>query len=188
MAVGGLASCVECGMPLEIERKFLVDASRLPPLDAWPVPFEASYIVQSYLKAKDSKVSSERVRQRIPTDGGPCKYTHTKKVRVDDGVHHEDECEVSKRSYNRLLKRADPSMVVISKVRRVFGWPGDGKDWIFELDFFSAPHDGLVLLEIELPYVGTDFPMPPFIPVVREVTKERGYSNAALARAGKWTP
>lgn len=176
-------------MPLEIEHKFLVDMSRIPADEDWPVPFVASYIVQSYLKPKDGKVSSERVRMRIPTDGGPCVHTHTKKVRVDDGVHHEDEREVSKRSYSRLLKRADPSMAVIHKVRRVFGWTEGGTlPWTFELDYFQAPLTGLCLLEIELPYVGVQFPLPPWLPVVREVTKERGYSNAALARAGTWNP
>lgn len=170
-------------MPLEIERKFLVDSKRLTATVDWPVPFTTSHILQTYLVPLGGKVSSERVRQRIPTDGGPCTYTHTKKRRVDDGVHHEDEREVSRRSYNRLLKRADPKMVTISKVRWVFDWIG----WTWEMDIFATPHEGLVLLEIELPYVGVEFPIPPFVPVIREVTRERDYSNAALARAGKWT-
>lgn len=166
-------------MPLEIERKYLVDGTNPSPYGEWPVPFETSYIVQTYLVTKDGKVSSERVRERTPDTGLPV-YTHTKKVRVSDGVHHEDERIISKRTFRSLLKRMDPEMAVITKTRRVFQWIG----WTFEVDFFNGPLQGLVIMEIELPYVGVEFPLPPFIPIIREVTSESGFTNAALARSG----
>lgn len=169
-------------MPLEIERKYLIDGTNPSPYGECPVPFETSYLVQTYLVAKEG-VSSERVRERTPDTGLPV-YTHTKKVRVSDGVHHEDERVITKRSFDRLLKRMDPGMVSITKTRRVFEWLG----WTFEVDFFNGPHQGLVIMEIELPYVGVPFPLPPFIPVIREVTSEPWSTNAALARAGGWKP
>lgn len=165
-------------MPLEIERKFLLAA--LP--SDWPVPFVDSHLVQAYLVPRDKRTTSERVRTRIPTDGGPCVYTHTKKVRVSDGVHEEDEREVSKASYNRLLKRADPAMVPISKVRRVFDWAGQ----TFELDVFSGPHTGLIVMEVELPSEDTPVTLPPWLNITREVTTERDFTNAAMARKGRW--
>jgi CYTH domain-containing protein len=162
-------------MPLEIERKFLVASQP----DVWPVPYVDSDIVQVYLVPKDPRVTSERVRLRTPATGnGPPVYTHTKKVRVDAGIHEEDEQVITKDEFIFLGNRSDPEMYPISKRRRVFEWAGH----TFELDMFSAPHVGLEVMEVELPSMDTPVELPPFIGIVREVTTEREYTNAALAR------
>ena len=163
-------------MPLEIERKFLVASA---PME-WPVHYKDSNIVQVYLNPRDKRVTSERVRMRIPFDGGPVVYTHTKKVRVTDGVHEEDEREISKRSYTRLLARGFYPPRIISKTRRVFDCAGH----TFELDTFIDPLRGLMILEVELPSMDTPVELPPFLSIVREVTTEPKYTNAALARNG----
>jgi adenylate cyclase len=63
---------------------------------------------------------------------------------------------------------------VIEKTRFVLG------PW--EIDLFSGPFEGLVVAECELER--PDQPLPPFpegIPIVREVTEDRRYTNRQLA-------
>lgn len=165
-------------MPLEIERKFLVAPT---PIE-WPVPYADSNIVQVYLEPRDARVTSERVRMRIPFDGGETVYTHTKKVHIADGVHEETERTISKRSYGRFLARGFHPGRIICKRRRVFDWAGH----TFELDTFYAPFHSLVILEVEFPSMDTAVVLPPFISIVREVTTERELTNAALASKGYW--
>lgn len=166
-------------MGIEIERKFLV--ASYPPAEAWPGPYTDTSIMQTYLVASPG-VTSERVRSRTTLDGSSCVYTHTKKVRIDAGVHQEDEVVVDFATYQRLIGGADPAMMSIVKTRRVFPWAGA----TFELDIFEVFHKGLVLLEIELPTADTLVEMPPFVQIVREVTQEPEFTNAALARKGRW--
>ncbi len=167
-------------MPLEIERKFLVDPECL--WADWPVAYTESAIYQVYLVTRKKKFSSERVRVTIPARGlGPI-YTHTTKQRLGAGIHDEDERAIVRSEYRRLLRRADAKMVPISKTRRTFTW----REWVFEVDIFEAPFNGLVEMEVELPSMDVQVELPPFITVVREVTTEREFSNAALARKGSW--
>lgn len=186
-------------MALEIERKFLVPKAFIPPDAEWPVPFTDYHIVQVYLTPKDKRVTSERVRVTIPTDRGSPRWTHTKKIRVSDGVHEEQERSIGKGSYTRMLKRATTGMVPVQKMRRVFYW----LDRKFELDIFAKPFEPLVMLEIELasedefnrPPVlkgdswdstGAAFTLPAFLKIGSDVTPDRSFSNAALARKGCW--
>jgi CYTH domain-containing protein len=163
-------------MATEIERKFLVGS--VP--DVWPVPYEDFVIVQAYLVPLDPAVTSERVRSRTRLPDGDPVYTHTKKVRLGDGVHEEDERNVDIERYVKLLCRRDVTMQTISKMRRVFDWAGR----TFELDYFDPPLVGLGILEVELPAMDAPVELPPFVAVVREVTTERDYTNAAIARSG----
>lgn len=166
-------------MPLEIERKFLVTAA---PTDAeWPVPYRNTDIVQNYLKPRDPAVTSERVRRRDDPVARTSEFTHTTKVRVSDGVHHEEERVVTEAEYKKLLRRAVRSMSRISKVRKVFTWDGQ----VFELDTFRVPEGGLRILEVELSSQDEEVRLPPFLTVEREVTTDPAYTNAAIARAGK---
>jgi CYTH domain-containing protein len=184
---------------LEIERKFLVSKASIPPDAEWPVPFTDYHIVQCYLDPLDKRVSSERVRVTIPTDRGSPRWTHTKKIRVSEGIHKEQERSIGKGSYTRMLKRATTGMVPVQKMRRVFYW----LDRKFELDIFEQPFEPLVMLEIELasedefhrPPVlkgdswdstGAAFTLPTFLKIDADVTSDRSLTNAALARKGHW--
>ena len=164
-------------MSLEIERKFLV--ASVP--DVWPVPFKDISIYQAYLMPRDSRVSSERVRNSRPLSSGLSVYTHTTKIRLADGVHEEHEKEVPLSSYSRLLARGHSPARVIQKTRRVFDWAGH----TFELDIFEGSLHRIVILEVELPTMDTPVELPPFIEIVREVTSESGYTNAAMASRGR---
>lgn len=169
-------------MALETERKFLVDGHQLKGV-VWPVPVHDSHILQRFLIPEDPSVSSERIRIRI-FDVGPVSYTHTRKTRVSAGVHEEEEQEVTPEAFYRLSRRADPAMTLLSKDRRVFAWEGH----TFELDTFYDAFRGLVVMEVELGSLEEPVVLPPFIPVLRELTHDSAFTNAGLARMGYWRP
>ena len=166
-------------MPLEIERKFLVRETRQAPSD---LVIDTRYIVQTYL-VPNIEESTERVR--LSTDGYVPVYTHTVKIRVDHGVHEEEEREIPAEEYGQLLSRADPSLNVISKTRYTFDWG----DWTWELDSFSGLKDErgqkLQVLEVEIDDPQTQVEVPPFIIVEREVTDDRNYTNRSLAERSR---
>lgn len=169
---------------LEIERKFLV--REVPADKDWPVEFVDFHLVQVYLTPKDKRVTSERVRVTIPTNQFGPAWTHTTKVRVAAGIHEEEERSLSKSAFTRMLRRADPAMKPVQKMRRKFYWPETGR--LFELDIFAESYAPLVLLEVELPSMDTPVELPTFLTIEREVTEEKGFSNAALARMGAYKP
>lgn len=164
------------GWNLEVERKFLVED--MPEDSAWPVPYTESVLVQTYLVPLNKKVTSERIRLIISE--GRVSFTHTKKIRVSDGVHRELERPISACSYTRLNRRADPDMRPVLKVRRVFDWAGR----TFELDLFSPPWS-FMMLEVELPSMDTPVELPPFLSISLEVTTDPNFTNAALARKAR---
>lgn len=83
------------------------------------------------------------------------------------------------REYTNLLTQKDPSRFTVSKIRRSFVW----EDNSYQLDEWKHPHPDLVLLEM---YCSSDkeeedVVTPPFLEVVREVTKDVSYSMFNLA-------
>lgn len=64
---------------------------------------------------------------------------------------------------------------VIYKTRRVLHM--DNLTW--EVDFFHDFHEGLIIAEVELDSEEQEISLPNF--VGREITREKGYSNAALS-------
>ncbi|MBR5137042.1 MAG: CYTH domain-containing protein [Clostridia bacterium] len=64
---------------------------------------------------------------------------------------------------------------VIYKTRRVIHM--DNLTW--EVDFFHDFHEGLIIAEVELDSEEQEITLPNF--VGREITREKGYSNAALS-------
>ena len=152
---------------LEIERKFLIIRPQYTRLSG----YKFSDIVQTYLLPKG------RVRMRKYKD--KTVYTHTVKTSVTDITRVEEEREISQSEYNRLLKTADPERSPVSKRRYII--PQIGFD--FELDDFGTGYTH-ALLEIELPAEDTEFHIPDFIKVVREVTAEHEYKNSVIAAKG----
>ena len=157
------------GVPLEIERKLVIDVPDVSELSAAAVT--VSDIVQTYL------VSSQWDAERV-------QLTHTGKRTVSAGVAEELETEVDPATYDGLLVRADPARVPIEKTRWVVPWGG----LTLEIDGFRAPA-GLWLLEVELADAASlhdALDLPPWVRVVAEVTGDPAYSNVALAlRAGR---
>ncbi len=155
----------------EIERKYLI---RMPDPDFLRENASLSTIEQTYLLRTDPHVNA-RVRKRGRE--GAWTYTHTQKTRVSDLRRIEDEREISEDEYLSLLTRADPERSVIRKTRWVLPWRGQ----LFEIDVFPFWGDR-ALMEIELKDEDQAVELPPRIRILREVTEDRRYTNAALSK------
>ena len=156
----------------EIERKYLIRR----PAAAWlEENCEGSDIIQTYLKTEATGYS-DRVRRRAGKNG--VVYTHTVKRRISDLRREEQEREISEGEYLALLRRADPERRSIEKRRYVLAY--EGKE--FEIDVYPFWQDRAVM-EIELADEAEAVALPPEIEIIKEVTRDRRYTNAALAKA-----
>ena len=155
----------------EIERKYLIRR----PAEAWlEANCQGTDIIQTYLKT-EAPGHSDRVRRRAGKNG--VVYTHTVKRRITDLRREEQEREIDEAEYQTLLQRADPERRSIEKRRYVLAY--DGKE--FEIDVYPFWQDKAVM-EIELSEETETVKLPPQIEIIRDVTEDRRYTNAALAR------
>lgn len=158
-------------LPFEIERKFLIE---YPDEKFISEAQDISDIVQTYLVPEEKGVT-DRVRKR--TGNGHSVYTHTRKIRVNDMRRIEYEDEVDEEKYNALLQRADKDRNVILKKRICYYY----KEQMFEIDLFSFWKDRAVM-EIEIDNENAEVEFPPSIKIIKEITEDRRYTNAAMAR------
>ena len=154
----------------EIERKYLIAR----PAEDYLASLSRTEIAQTYLKNEMEGVT-ERVRKRGLD--GEFVYTHTTKKRIGFMSSMEDETEISEEEYISLLKRADPDLNTIFKTRALIK---EGA-FTFEIDVYPFWTKQAVM-EVELPSEETEFSFPETVTVLREVTGERAYSNARMAR------
>ncbi len=154
----------------EIERKFLI---RRPSRVWLEQRAERSEITQTYLSAPEGQ--TERVRRRGLD--GVYTYTHTCKIKLSDMRRIENEVEITKAEYEKLLDRADPARHPIHKERWVLPY----RTQSFEIDLFPF-WEHQAYLELELGDEGQKIDFPPGIRILREVTADPRYTNAALAR------
>ena len=152
----------------EIERKFLIAM----PEKAFLEKCERSAITQTYLLGDVN--TTERVRKRVR--GDRCEYTHTVKLKLNSMRRIETENVIGEAEYHTLLQRADPARTPIEKVRHCF----THDDLLWELDVFPF-WDDRAFLEIELTDEEDAFALPPGIRLIREVTDDPRYTNAALS-------
>lgn len=155
---------------LEIERKFLIAY----PSEELLHGCESSEIVQTYLEAAEKGVS-ERVRKR--GSAGSFTYTHTLKKHISDITRFEEEREISCEEYEKLLERADKTRRTIYKTRYILQFEGQS----FEIDVFPFWSDR-AFLELELENERQEIAFPDGIRIIRELTHDRRYTNASLAR------
>lgn len=154
---------------MEIERKYMIampDAAFLEALGY-------TEIAQTYLLGE--KGSTERVRKRGLE--GEYVYTHTIKYKISSMSRREEEREISEEEYNELLKRADPERNTIEKRRYCHEYAGE----LWEIDIFPFWQDK-AFAEIELMSETQAIDFPPEITVLRELTEDKRYTNAALAK------
>ncbi len=154
---------------LEIERKFLI----LRPSASLLENFSHSEIEQTYL------LPNGRVRARKYSDRTV--YTHTLKTAITEVTRIEEEREVTAEEYISLLKTADPIRKKIKKTRYLIPFNG----FVFELDDFGESYTH-ALMEIELESEDTEFTLPNFVTVIREVTHDKRYRNSSIAKDGFW--
>lgn len=159
---------------LEIERKFLVE---LPDVKRLNVKRKIG-ITQIYLsRGKDQ--SQRRVR-RI-AENGNITYTYTEKVFITPVTRRENEFEISRDEFDRLLAQTDRSVSPVEKVRYCFDYHGQ----LFELDTYPFS-DKLAIMELELRSPDQEIDFPDSIRVIGDVSADSRYSNAALASAGRF--
>ncbi len=146
----------------EIERKFLVDRARLPPL------LGGRRLVQGYLAERPT------VRVRIADDGTDS--AHAWLTIKGPGLidRAELEYEIPVVDARVLLEMAHAQL---EKTR--YELDHAGKRW--EVDVFAGALDGLLLAEIELEAIDEPFEIPTWIG--GEVSHDARYSNGALARS-----
>lgn len=169
------------GTKLEIERKFLVKfpTSWSDMAELFDGIVDVKRISQTYLKP-DPGEQAARVRKTIEGLSGDTEtvyHRNQKKPTGDTGVHEETESEISEKEYNKALKESNPDKCAIEKTRFVFKW----HDQVFELDLFKGHLKGLAILEIELDDKNDKVELPPFLRVIKEVTKDKRFTNFSLA-------
>ncbi|MBQ7413527.1 MAG: AAA family ATPase [Alphaproteobacteria bacterium] len=167
---GEVFSVLGIPVPLEIERKFLIDCPTRDDLMAHgAVPQK---IVQAYLKSDGD--TERRIRERGDASGFTCFYTEKKSFSPIKRI--ERERKISEQEYMTLLTEAE---YVLTKTRWCFIWQGQ----YFELDTFDSDPKR-ALLEIELTDEKQQISLPPWCHVIREVSHDEAYHNHSIARQG----
>lgn len=156
----------------EIERKFLVEFPDLSELNT----VKRIGICQTYLA--DGENGSQRRVRRLEENGTEA-FTYTEKVFLTPVTREETEYQIDSVEYEKLLKQVKHGCVPINKVRYCFEY----KQQLFELDIypFSETH---AIMEIELDSAEQEINFPDNVNVIKEVSGDARYSNAALAAAG----
>lgn len=155
----------------EIERRFLI---RFPNITYLVENADKTEIVQTYLVSEKGETNRVRKRGR----DGLYEYTHTIKRRISSVRRIEQERIISKAEYAELLKSADPKHRSIEKQR----WCLDYMGQIFEIDIFPFWTDRAIM-ELELGDEKQEIIFPPQIEIIKEVTNDGRYTNAALAKS-----
>lgn len=157
--------------PCEIERKFLIAYPDIRYLESLSNCRKVE-ILQTYLQSPDE--TEIRVRQR--GCDGHYTYTQTSKRPVSSLRRMETERRLTQEEYLQLLMNADPARHPLRKTRYCLT---EGNRY-FEIDLYPFWRDRAIL-EIELSDEGEEIFFPKGIQVIREVTGEAAYRNAALA-------
>lgn len=152
-------------MALEIERRFLVDATRVNEIARGVSPVR---IEQGYLTADPDRA----VRVRTVAQYGFL----TIKGRKTGGVGLEHEYEIPASEARELLELCIGTRIVKDRYHLAHG------DLVIELDVFRGALEGLVVAEIELPDPAHPVPNPGWF--LKEVTDDPSLSNQALAFRG----
>lgn len=161
--------------PLEIERKYLIRRPDISWLENEP-KCQRVEIIQTYLKAEDG--AERRVRQR-GMDGDYI-YTETVKRSVTGLKRVEVERRLTKDEYLQLLMEADSDTRPIRKTRYCL----THENQYFEIDIYPFWQDQAIL-EIELSGEDDPVQIPEVFEVIREVTDDPAFKNAALAKLGR---
>jgi adenylate cyclase len=155
-------------MPVEIERKFLVNH------ELWGkmVKPQGNHYRQGYLVAEPGKTIRVRVTDR-------CGYITIKGASVG-ATRSEFEYEIPKEESQELLDLF--SVSELSKIR--YNIEFEGKLW--EVDEFLGDNSGLLMAEIELASEAESFELPRWIE--KEVTGDKRYYNSYLSKNpfSKW--
>lgn len=157
--------------PYEIERKFLIEYPDIKWLESCP-SCQRIEIIQTYLKS----AAGEEVRIRQRGIDGNYIYFQTIKKKVSEVKRIEIERRLSQDEYLRLLMDADTAKRQIRKTRYCLTY----ENQYFEIDVYPFWEDKAIA-EIELSDENAKIVFPKQIKVIREVTDDESYKNAALS-------
>ena len=146
-------------MGIEIERKFLIDADKLPPLS------NGYTIKQGYIQTVDHTTVRVRIRDQ--------EAFLTIKGKSVGASRLEFEYPIPLQDANDMLEALCQSAVV-EKVRYLLAH--EGHTW--EVDVFEGSNEGLVVAEVELDSEEEVFALPSW--VAKEVTDDIRYFNSNL--------
>ena len=148
-------------MPLEIERKFLVNSDRYK-IGAMPVD-----IMQAYLTIQNHLAIRVRIEGRTAS--------LAIKSKVSERVNREYEYNIPLDEAQSMMKLSEHS--VITKTRYLV----DFKRHTWEVDEFHGDNQGLVVAEIELDDENEIFEKPDWLD--NEVTSDYRYLNSNLSKS-----
>jgi adenylate cyclase len=155
-------------MGIEIERKFLVDAARVP------LPDEGTEIRQGYLVRGEER--SVRVRLSRPIGGaGEAKAEGTLTIKGPGGLSRaEFDYPIPVDDAEALLD----TLCLPGEIRKTrYLVPAEPRP--FEVDVYAGRYEGLVVAEVELDSADTEVGIPDW--VTEEVTGDPAWTNAALS-------
>ena len=157
---------------VEIEKKYIISrplSDELLLMDE----YRQCDIVQIYLPTDDG--STHRVRKSC-TDG-KVTFTETRKIRIDKMSSTEIEGEISETRFAELSGKPKQGTRPINKTRHSFLYLGQ----LFEIDVYPE-WERTAILETELDSRDRQVEFPVFLRILRDVTGDRRYSNAAMSR------
>ena len=157
---------------IEIERKYVIEKPSIADMAALS-DYSFSHITQTYLESLPG--ITHRVRKREYSDGR-VQYTETVKRRIDKTSAYEDEREISVEEYTVLLEKVKTGTRSLSKIRHTFVYSSQ----VFEIDVYPE-WELTCIMETELMSSEDKVVFPDFLKIIKEVTGERIYSNAAMA-------
>ena len=158
--------------PLEIERKFLIRYPDVQALEKLP-DCRRLEITQYYLPAREG----EELRLRRTEENGNEIYYKTLKRRVSEFKRLEIEERLTPGEYQSLLRDAEPGLKPVTKTRYCLSYEGQS----FEVDLYPFWQDQAIV-EIELSDKNAEVVFPKELCVIREVSGDPAFKNAALAR------
>ena len=158
--------------PLEIERKFLIAYPDLRWLESQPNCRRVE-ITQYYLPAREGE--ELRIRQR--GENGSYVFYKTLKRRISEFKRIEIEERLTPGEYQSLLMNVDPGKRPVRKDRYCLTYEGQ----YFEIDLYPF-WDEQAIVEIELSDENAEIKFPPELKILREVTDDPAFKNAALAK------
>ena len=157
---------------IEIERKYIIEKPDFDMISAFR-GYTVSDITQTYLETDDG--STLRVRKR--EYGDRISYTETRKIRIDNMSVEEREREISYEEYRSLIKSARKDSSPIAKTRHTFEYMGH----TVEIDVYPQ-WSRFCIMETELESRDEVVEYPEAIRIFREVTGDKRYSNAGMAK------
>lgn len=159
------------GKPLEIERKYLIEYPDIGLLENYPGVVKAE-ITQVYFNTENE----QKLRVRSWKTADRTVYYLTRKKKISDMVRVEEESEITERDFLAMPGKGIGEKRSISKTRYCLPY----HQRTVEVDIYPF-WDNRATAEVELEREDEEVVLPDMLKVIREVTKEKEYTNYNLA-------